>query len=321
VHAETSPASDQTMIVTRGEDVTAVPCGNAGVDGALKVHFQTDRPIYRPGQTVSYKAILRRNDMSWWDCDETDRWYSSNDGNLYPHDTYSSSPFVAEDTVYTDESGKVTIPFKTAKDAGDSTYTISCTVKDASRREVESSSSVPVYAAAIRLALRTDVFVTPLGSNIPLRLNVVDIDNKPAPSKVVITVKESVWDEKKDIYSYKELTHTSVTVPSTGSATAKVPAKAEGDLIIIAKAFDSTGRATTDQVSVWVAVPNAKVYKDKAAEPSIDVRMDRKVHQPGVKANRTGRFLSRSREVISSNTRSSPNPVRAFSGISRPALK
>ena len=34
--------------------------GAQNPDGRLVSHFQTDRPIYQPGQTVLYKAILRQ---------------------------------------------------------------------------------------------------------------------------------------------------------------------------------------------------------------------------------------------------------------------
>jgi hypothetical protein len=54
------PGSDQTVIVERNHDLAAVPSPIEDPDGILKLHFQTDRPVYRPGQTVFFKAILRR---------------------------------------------------------------------------------------------------------------------------------------------------------------------------------------------------------------------------------------------------------------------
>jgi len=49
-----------TIIVRSGDDLAGVNCGYQDPDGQLQAHFQTDRPIYRPGQTVYYKAVLRR---------------------------------------------------------------------------------------------------------------------------------------------------------------------------------------------------------------------------------------------------------------------
>lgn len=55
----------QVLIVTRstpGQSVDRAGLLVSGVspDGHLVSHLQTDRPIYRPGATVSYRAILRR---------------------------------------------------------------------------------------------------------------------------------------------------------------------------------------------------------------------------------------------------------------------
>lgn len=51
---------NETFIVRRGADLAGVNAAQENPDGQLKAHFQTDRPIYRPGQKVSFKAILRR---------------------------------------------------------------------------------------------------------------------------------------------------------------------------------------------------------------------------------------------------------------------
>ncbi|HEY3413508.1 MAG TPA: MG2 domain-containing protein [Armatimonadota bacterium] len=53
-------ATDQVVIIRYHGDLAAVPIGVSDPDGALTMHFQTDRPVYRPGQTVFFKAILRR---------------------------------------------------------------------------------------------------------------------------------------------------------------------------------------------------------------------------------------------------------------------
>lgn len=333
------PGPSQTILVARGRDVAGVPCAVTGSDGVLKAHFQTDRPIYRPGQTVLFKVILRRTqgrgyqalantachlevrdpkDNVLWEkqatsnavgtisdefevpaegltgpytavvtvgedsayetfsvaeyrkpefkvsaapaakrylageeavfeaqCayyfgapvpqaevryqvrrdttpygtyDELSAWYASSDGNLYPRDTYAASPFVAEGTVYTDDAGKVRIPVKTDKAAPDSVYQITCTVQDPSRRRVQATGSVPVYAASLRLALETDVLVAPLGSVIPLRVKAADLDGKPAAARVTLIEKQPVWIEKEGRYRFKELTRTEVSIPPTGSA-------------------------------------------------------------------------------------------------------
>ena len=51
---------EETFVIRRGADLAGVPTAQGDPDGGLRAHFQTDRPIYRPGQRVRFKAILRR---------------------------------------------------------------------------------------------------------------------------------------------------------------------------------------------------------------------------------------------------------------------
>ncbi len=52
-------AGTTRIIVRAASDIAAVECSIPQLDGILTCLFQTDRPIYRPGQVVSFKAILR----------------------------------------------------------------------------------------------------------------------------------------------------------------------------------------------------------------------------------------------------------------------
>lgn len=50
---------NETVIVNRGQDYAGLPAQAEDPNGHLVAHFQTDRPIYRPGQRVFFKAALR----------------------------------------------------------------------------------------------------------------------------------------------------------------------------------------------------------------------------------------------------------------------
>lgn len=399
---QTPPRENQTIIVTRGRDLAAVPCGATNTDGQLVVHFQTDRPIYRPGQTVMFKAILRHtkgrgyvplanktcsvqardskdnafydkklttnaigslsgevrlasegslgsysivvavgeveayhsfdvaeyrkpefkvdvspgakrylagqeivfnvaasyyfgaplpqaqvhyqvrraNNFYYGSRDETGDWYADWSGNMDESDVYRSDQFIAEGTVYTDKDGKVSIPIKTDKAAPDSIYRIKCTTTDTSRRQVEASAGAPAYSAEIRLGISTDVLVAPLGSLIPIQLRAVDLDGKPAAAKVTVAVGKLVWDEKEHRYKREELTRTRVTIPASGKAAARVPAKAAGNLSILATALDRTGRKASAQLTVWTAGPSAKFEKEEQG-PVLTLKPDRRSYEPG----------------------------------------
>lgn len=58
---------DQVLVVTRGDDAAGVTISNSEPDGKIKMHFQTDRPVYRPGHTVNWKAILRATKGRGWE--------------------------------------------------------------------------------------------------------------------------------------------------------------------------------------------------------------------------------------------------------------
>jgi uncharacterized protein YfaS (alpha-2-macroglobulin family) len=208
------------------------------------------------------------------------RWYAGGDGNLYARDTYAADPFVAEGTVYTDANGRATIPFNTQWDVPDSTYTVSVTVRDAQRRQVEGSASVPVYAASLRVGLRTEALTVALGGLIPLQIRVADLDGKPAPARVTLIARHQVWNGRKNEYETKELARTTVSVPATGRATATLPAGAQGDITITATTTDPTGRTTSATTSVWVADPNYRPEREQP-QPTVAVRLDRRVYRPG----------------------------------------
>lgn len=55
-----TPFGAGTLVIRRGTDYAGVSAAAENPDGRLTAHFQTDRPIYRPGQTVMFKSILRR---------------------------------------------------------------------------------------------------------------------------------------------------------------------------------------------------------------------------------------------------------------------
>lgn len=410
-----SKAGDWTVVVSKNGDYAGVPSSAFDPDGKLVAHFQTDRPIYRPGQTVEFKSILRRtqgqgyrplvnekvnvqvrdpknnpienivlksnefgtvagkfdlpqegalggyslvltvdksdayhsftveeyrkpeykaeaapeqkrylagepvrftvnaqyyfgapvqqaeihyrvwrSSMGFGGSDE-DRWYYGGDGNLYPRDNYATSEPVAEDVAHTDEHGVATIEVKSDSKAPDSTYSIECTITDSARRQVETSTSVPVYSANVRVGLSTDVLYVPVGRLIPISIRLVDLDGKAVGGTVTLVVTHQVWNEKKNETEEVELARTKVSVPASGSTRAAVPAKAEGDLTIKAFAPDGTGRVAKTEMSAYAIGPFEREVTQQQG-PILNIKLDRRVYKPGDVAN----------AHISSNTKGSP---------------
>lgn len=401
--AEMRPANDR-VIVKRGGDYAEVSATGFDHDNELKAHIQTDRPIYRPGQKVSYKAIMRltkgqgyvpianadyrvelrdprdtlldvaqvksnaigsvvgsfdlpaegaigsyslvfvrgkersylsvpvqayrkpeykvgvtpetkralagekirfkvkaeyyfgapvpqaevqwtarRSDYVFYESGEND-WAYNGDGNLYPRDTYDEDPFQGEGKVYTDNKGEVTIELNTDPKAPDSTYSISLTVTDGSRRQVTGGSSMPVYAAELRLGLSTQMLAIPLGKLIPVDLRLVDLDGKPAAGTVELKLLDTRWNEKKNESEDVVLATQTVKVPTNGRASTNLPAKAAGGLRIVGTVKDRTGRVNRSEMGIYISGPFTKAEKEQE-EPEIELKLDKKAYLPGDTVN------------------------------------
>ncbi len=395
------PPGISTFVISHGKDHAGLRSGAPNPDGELRAHFETDRPIYRPGQTIFFKTILRRTLRQGYSIDAgstcrvmlrdpkenpvdvldlksnamgsvngqfsipeegmtgpysliltTDRgsayqtvsvaeyrkpqfkvdvvptqrhflagetgsfrvnanyyfgapvqqaevhyairwsgapfdygasrhrYRRSGNGNLYPRDTYAANQFNSEDTAYTDEHGQVTIPFKTAADAPDSDYSIAITVIDKTRQQVTGSGSVPVYAAAIRIGISTDLGYAMLNEPVPVDVQARDLEGQPTAARVDLELSTEVWDEVKKKTVEKILSKKTVQVPKSGKLRTTVYALHEGQLTLRATAPDGTGRTAKADMTIWVAGPYEKVYRE-TEQPSVSIRLDHASYQPG----------------------------------------
>lgn len=389
------------IVVRSGNDLAGVPSSVADPNGHLVAHFQTDRPIYRPGQTVAFKAILRRtqdrgyravvdtpltlevrdprdnvldeqrltsnamgavaghfeipeegmtgpyslvlklgseaayqtftvaeyrkpefqvtakplaprrlagetldfqisaqtyfgtpvpnaqvsytvrrSSLAFSPPDEDQSAFYGGDGNLYSRDTYGGDAFVANATTQTDRNGKVTIRVPTDKAAPDSTYSISCTVEDASHRQVTADASVPVYAAAIRIGLSTTLQYGTLGSLIPIAVRAIDLDGRPTAATVDLDLRTEVYKSGDPNPHTVILTSTRLKIGANGRGTIQLPARQAGDLYVVASAGDGTGRFARARLDFWVA-GNFEKAPQETPEPTLNLRLDRPVYAPG----------------------------------------
>jgi uncharacterized protein YfaS (alpha-2-macroglobulin family) len=262
----------------------------------FKVDMAPAAPRYLAGETLHFKlhasyyfgAALARAAVRWVARDTylpysfgapEDRWFYSGDGNLYPSNTYASQPFAGEGSTATDNNGDVDISFTSDPKQPDSSYSLQVIVMDATNRQVEAATSVPVYASSIRLAVSPDIQAVAVGGLIPVHINAADLDQHPISPKVRLRVLHLVFDKEEGHEVERELTSTTVRLVK-GSARAQLPALAEGDLIIEASAEDETGRTAVARSSVWAESPDFKLDKEKP-QPQLTIRLDRHVYEPG----------------------------------------
>ncbi|RYG43464.1 hypothetical protein EON79_16930, partial [bacterium] len=204
------------------------------VSMALKVETFFGTPV--AGAAVEYQ--VRRSPRPFALTDEAGRWFASGDGNLYASDTYGNEEFSANGAVQTDLKGQAVIKFPTAADRGDSVYTVTGTVVDATGRQVETSGSVNVDAADIRMGLATDQSYVNLGDLAEIRVMVQGGDGKPRGGQAKLSLIARDWDEKLGRFKERIVTETSVRVPATGQAIAKFAVREAGSMIVRASIPD-----------------------------------------------------------------------------------
>ena len=124
-------------------------------------------------------------------------YFYGGDGNLYDSDSYNQNDVVADDSADLDDKGEATISVESPRDAPDATYTISATVTDGSRRQVDGSANAPVYSAAKRVAVAGEVSYVPVGYLMPLQIRVADLDGKPTSGTVNLELQQPVYQRKR----------------------------------------------------------------------------------------------------------------------------
>lgn len=254
----------------------------SGAKGLFRI--QADYYFGAPLPNAGVRYIIRRSPNPFYggsfDEDEGAQWFSGGDGNLYPRDTYAANEVAADGTVQTDKNGRAEIPFPTRDDYPDSIYTLTCTTTDGQRRTVDSSASVPVYAAQLRVGIRTRVYSAPLNGVVPVDLRLADLDGKPAAGTITLTTRQEIYDEKQKKNIWRELSRSQITIPVNGKAAAKIPAAREGYVQVIATVTDRVGRKATAITQIWVMDPDAKLEKEEQ-EPTVTLRLDHKTYKPG----------------------------------------
>ncbi|MDR3688447.1 MAG: MG2 domain-containing protein [Fimbriimonas sp.] len=246
------------------------------------LHFSVDAAFYfgAPVPQASVRWTIRRNSSPYRWGNPEDRWFYGGDGNLYARDNFRSSPFVGEGQVVTDNHGHADVLIHSDPNAPDSTYSLSVAVSDSSRRQVDGSGGVTVYASELRLGLSCLKQAVAIGDLVPVEVRVVDIDGHPSAAKVQIQVITQEWIGKEGIFRPKVLSTKTVAVPTTGQATVNLPALAYGELYFVATTHDRNGRKAQAETTVQVMGMDYKPGKEVEA-PSIDLKLDKHSYEPG----------------------------------------
>jgi uncharacterized protein YfaS (alpha-2-macroglobulin family) len=157
----------------------------------------------------------------------------------------------------------------------DANYEFQCSITDGSSRQITHNASVPVFAASLRVSAVSTVEYVPLGRLIPIAIRLADLDGKAVGGNVDLELRHRVWSEKEKREIEVTTEKTSIVVSATGKATASMPAKSEGYLILVATSKDATGRKTTSRSDIYVADPFSSPASKKAA-PMAGIRLEKR---------------------------------------------
>ncbi|CAN5733036.1 hypothetical protein BH11ARM2_BH11ARM2_18320 [soil metagenome] len=243
----------------------------AGDEAKIPVTAETYFGTPVPGAEVRFQ--VRRHPRPFFMADEEGRWFASGDGNLYPSDTYGGADYAGGGSVQTDAAGHATITFPTDPARGDSVYEVTATVIDATRRQVEASTSISVDAADIRVGIAAEQGYVNLGELAAVRVMTVGGDGKPRAAEAHLTLIAHDWDEKLGRTKDRVVTETTVKVPASGKATAKIAAREAGSLTIHVEVPDGKGRSAKADASLYVAGNFGEKDKPEKEPARIDVRL------------------------------------------------
>src|SRR5437660_76684 len=263
------------VLSTRWPSLNAYQFGLMG-DGTRSWvgHVYTDRPIYRPGETVQWKGVVRSDDDAQYSLPPSGETYIVTITNARGQQMSQRTmkPNVARDalrakgtaTTGTDGVAHFGIPATLATSEGAQQFTLSASVKDQNGQVVAGSTSVTVHPASFYAGIHPAQFVANEGSNARIDLATVDTDGKVVPSRAVtVRVYDRQWITTKQVIpgggrlyqsepkdTLVATLQTTTNAKGEGSVTYR-PAKS-GTLRLVAEITDAKGRTARASTYLWV---------------------------------------------------------------------
>ena len=178
----------------------------------------------------------------------------------------------------TDANGEVKIEIPTKRLPDDRRVSISTTVTDLSRRQIQATGSASIFSGLFTLTLDTDKSFYRPGDVVSVLTSSTDHDGKPIRAKVKVSLIETMYDNKHR--PYDETTTKTVDTTDSGSGIAKFKPKRPGYYRLAAAAVDAQDNAITADSNVWIAGDDDPDY----TYPSLELKADKLSYEPGQSA-------------------------------------
>lgn len=183
-------------------EVTVAPDRDIAVRGD-EISFRIDTKYYfgEPVKNAEIKyTISKQSYYDWYGGGVKYPWYHESGarrmGRIAPP-YYNRGETVAEGSLKSDENGSASLTFDDTGVDNHSTFTLTATVTDKSRREVSGSGSVKVMAGEFRVFVSTSRYLVKPGEKIWITAKTLDIHGAPVSEALTMKISSVHWDDRE----------------------------------------------------------------------------------------------------------------------------
>ena len=184
----------------------------------------------------------------------------------------------------TDKSGQVKIEIPTKRIPTDRSVTISATITDLSRRQMQAGGSAQIFGGLFELSVSANQGTYRPGDVVTATATATDHDNKPVKTAVEIDLVETLYDNKHRPYE-ERTSRKVVTDPKTGAGSVTFKPARPDSYSLEAVAFDANDDKITGAGSFTVTRDETPDDDDETSYPDLSLTVDKDTYKPGETAS------------------------------------
>ncbi len=264
-----------------------------------RVDVSTSKPRYVRGENVPvtvkanyyYGAPVVEGQVRWtvYRSRYWSYWWDQEEEPLYDYESEFADDYgevVAEGHGVTDEDGTLSFEFPTRlasegeaiDNSAEYRYNVEVEVVDLSERLATGNTRVRVSSGEITLNAEPQRYVAMPGSEVPVRVRVRDLQDRPAAGiEVKMTAALRDWENGRS--AEKVLTTASARSDARGELSLPVRLTETGLVAIRATATDRRGNRVEATTDIWVSRDDGGDYS--ANYPTLSVLLDKKQYEVG----------------------------------------
>ncbi len=225
---------------------------------------------------IKYK-ITKRRFFDWYGGGVKYPWYANSRSRRIAPPYYRGGEPVAEGTVKSDEKGSASIKFDKTNVDYQTTFILTATVTDRSRREVTGSGSVKVMTGEFRVFVDTNRYLVKPGEKLWITVNTLDIHDKPVSRALTMKISKITWNKQEK--TTKEIMRRTIETSESGrTKTNYIPDEAGYYEIEV---FGADSRDNPIKKSAFFSVADRKHYYSYYSRGEVEMIADKDTYKPG----------------------------------------